>query len=330
MSLMRESQWETVREVLEWEDESASAFVKEVHRLFQQFAELQGFELGNYLGAGINGVVFRLLPKPAQRSMTNQQLLIETHKPLICKLFRVGREEGQLQKEFAKVGMAPRVHFIGRSTRFGGRSINLLCMEAVDCTLERVFNTVVVPPAEVDAAVRQTIEMIDRAYQANLTHGDVHWDNVGLQYKSKKRLRSSTMEKHSFVISSKMPMSSFQFVLIDFGEAFVFPNKTRAYPVLLDLLQLLRNARPSSSSHSPLQPDTVAGIEQNWRRAKAFVEREILTRYPSLKLTSRKQVSAMYKNQRRLYDATIKQVERQQQQEEEEHAESNRKKLRKK
>lgn len=274
------------------------------------------------------------------------------------------------------------------------RPLNLIGMEAVDTTLERLLNKRRYSSAVIEAAVYKVIRMVDFAYSQGMTHGDVHWDNVGIQFRndwkpqrgiattaplpagfpsdlmnSSKAKRSkgdslmmtssssSSSTASSSSVSSVMSFSSAttssgsaslgstsgkrntvpqqasmsyvsptrltpeeaasrdahrlahsDFVFLDFGEATIFGRGRDTFPVLLDLLQLLRNARLDTYMY-PREKMTQAMFEdltRNWQRVYDIVAHEIYRRFPSVDISSRKKVSDLYKEQRDKYDAFVR------------------------
>ena len=200
-----------------------------------------------------------------------------------------------------------------RSQRY--RSLNLIGMDAVNTTLERMINRRAYSGTDIERAVRKVINMIDFAFAQGLTHGDVHWDNIGLRFKKESlspqsspfSFSSSPTKFNNMTGDERMRRDIHRliysdYVFLDFGEATAF-GRGRPYPVLLDLLQLLRNARadtdmlPKNGSH--------LDIKHNWSKVYIIVKNEITRRYPSLDISTRKKVNELHRLEHKKYDAYI-------------------------
>lgn len=280
---------ETIGRVLDWKGN-----LDELVQALNSFDEMRGYELVQFIGAGVNGAVFKICHPPSQ------------HDSMILKVFRVGRNEGQVQKAFARYGLAPQVRFMGRLQHFpveskSARPLNFLGMDEVDTTLEKMLNRRGYAAASIDAVLHKVMGMLDTAYHQGLTHGDLHWDNIGLQFRQRRRSKATDED---LLLNS-------DYVFLDFGEAHVFGKGQPAYPLLLDLLQLYRNARLDSNAELLAAKEATThakkwnDIRANWTRAQRYLEKELHRRYPTVTLGNSTQVHTLYKNQRRLYDATV-------------------------
>lgn len=102
--------WKVICKVLSLPPkQSQSVFRSQINAAFHSMKELHNFDLGAFIGAGINGVVFRLKTITTTKPNREREEEDTNNKPMIVKLFRYGRYEGKMQSKFARHKLAPSV-----------------------------------------------------------------------------------------------------------------------------------------------------------------------------------------------------------------------------
>ena len=240
-----------ISKILEYTSTSKNkSLTKFLDRVLHSFPELRSYRIVKLAGAGINGIVLRI-----EKSTTTMML----------KIWRHGRHEATVQSTFAQFALAPAVHFVGHLRRGAiekdSISLHLLGMEVMDTTLEREFNRYRFSQHELERMVQEAFQLIEAAYQHNLTHGDSHWDNIALSSSSSS---SSSSPKYKF---------------LDFGDAVVFPPGTRPISTLMDMLHLLRSAKPDKEGCFQGQ-EIPRYVIENWRMVERITKDEIIRRFP--------------------------------------------------
>jgi hypothetical protein len=133
---------------------------------------LRGWSLVKYLGGGAYGKVF-LMKTPQGKSVAVK----------IQKL-RAGddpKEEVRLQKIFAGYGLGPNVIKHTSTTTASGALVDLIAMEPIDYTVREVLCMSGDSRRKVEFVADQIVSLMERMKRYNLTHGDMHEENIAFR-----------------------------------------------------------------------------------------------------------------------------------------------------
>jgi serine/threonine protein kinase len=134
---------------------------------------LRGWTLVKYLGGGAYGKVF-LMKNPQGKSVA-------------VKLQKIGAgsddpsEEVRMQKIFAGHGLGPKVIQHTSTTTASGAMVDLIVMEPVDYTLREALCMAGNNRRRVQFVAEQIISLMERMKRHNLTHGDMHDENLAFR-----------------------------------------------------------------------------------------------------------------------------------------------------
>lgn len=134
---------------------------------------LRGWTLVKYLGGGAYGKVF-LMKNPQGMSVA-------------VKIQKIGAgsddpaEEVRMQKIFAGYGLGPRVLKHISTTTASGAMVDLIVMEPVDYTLREALCMAGNSRRRVQFVADQIISLMEGMKRYNLTHGDMHDENIAFR-----------------------------------------------------------------------------------------------------------------------------------------------------
>jgi len=152
-------------------DNPAGFMCREVVKLMGP--SLRGWTLVKYLGGGAYGKVF-LMENPQGKSVA-----VKLQKPEAGS--DSPEEEVRLQKVFAGYGLGPKVLKHTSTTTASGALVDLIVMEPIDYTLREVLCMTGNNRRRVEFVVEQIISLMERMKRHNLTHGDMHDENIAFR-----------------------------------------------------------------------------------------------------------------------------------------------------
>jgi tRNA A-37 threonylcarbamoyl transferase component Bud32 len=169
-----------------------------------QFATQSRIIFKNILGQGKFAVVVELCANPALPQVVVVKIATQQNMPL--------RKEFMMQAKFARVGLAPTP--IAAYATY----LPFFVMGKVNGTISQLLKQPLSDP-DLDEIIEQSVQLLLRMCDHNMTHGDLHFANIGYMMKdSGERI----------------------YLCIDFGGAMVGCDPE------IDLLQLLRDTFSSS------------------------------------------------------------------------------------
>ncbi len=136
---------------------------------------MKGWRLTKFLGEGIAGYVFGSRHRNTHETGALKIQVAEKGHTMM--------DEVNTHKKFAAVGLSPKIHSYCSTKKFG-KEIFVLNMARIDTVLDHWLRTSR-PNSVIDTLVERIFEMIDVMDKNNLTHGDLHSDNIGFVFKRK-------------------------------------------------------------------------------------------------------------------------------------------------
>lgn len=191
---------------------------------------LKDLKVVRYLGGGVFGKILSLCKD--RWECKAMKIMVEDPE----SDFVTADEEIKLQKYAAKHGMAPK---IDRLCKRG--NARFIVMDKVDGILNN-FLSIKKQNWELDALVDEVQRLMKLLCKHKMTHGDLHWGNVGytLEFEGDMSGRDSEYKPSKGGSRKKRTRLYAKLTFIDFGQAQIGKCNPR-----LDLLQLLRTAHVS-------------------------------------------------------------------------------------
>lgn len=199
---------------------------KQIKRTFSIDIEkyIRGYHIVNMLNEkNANGKIYTLIPSKDLLSSTKHRFehrhilkIQDNRKHLGLAL----EYETHMQHMFNKCKLAPKIikeYHIALPK--GRRRVSVVIMDKYrDATVKYMLDNRNVSKSDLDALYNEIVAILNTMCKHNLIHGDLHWDNIGIEFdeKLKKTLR-------------------YKFSLLDFGQS----TKGKC-DLRVEILQLLR------------------------------------------------------------------------------------------
>lgn len=134
-----------------------------------------GFYIARKIGSGVSGDVYLVCKLLEETFYCEQVIKIQKYMPRYVEM------EKTMQEEFHKVGLAPQLYDTFRYKN-GRTNWIVFRMGKVSTILTSILGSYVRSPAELKGITENLKSMIRRMDETELTHGDMHYDNIALDF----------------------------------------------------------------------------------------------------------------------------------------------------
>lgn len=185
---------------------------------------VRGWNIVRFLGGGVFGKALLIVsPEGVKR-------VIKISVEMPDSMYLTPKEEMQTQREFHKHGLAPAVFAYYRKKLHTGRIMSVIIMGAVQYTLQDMLCVVGRDARRLRTIAQMLVQAVTRMHNLNITHGDMHDQNVGFRVNIKTgRLQLLLIDFGQASLDIAFPQVDFEqmlraLVLNEYPHTYIFAN----------------------------------------------------------------------------------------------------------